>query len=108
MGEAFEMYEDGLIDEMGEAIFYPRYFGRRYKRKRNKKEHNPRKGVINYIHYSYSGKPRIPNCTKIALHFAKEHNIAIDNNVYQNISAVFREKFVPWFNENKTSLYHKF
>ena len=104
MGDAYDLYEDGILDEMGEYIGD----GIDYReRKRNKRFiPNARRGVLMYIHNTYIGKAQMPSSLKIAKKYAAEKQIKFntEQEMFESISAGFKE-FVEWMKLNASRMY---
>lgn len=104
MGEFFELWEDGILDEMGEYIGDGDEYPRRRKGKFNGKP-NPRKGVISYIHNAYAGRSEMPKALSIAKMYAAQVGIIFESEekMFAAISANFKD-FSAWFKENRNKL----
>ena len=112
---------DGLIN--GDFDFYTgEYLGRGggFPRTGNKslpwergvkrdRTHNPRKGVMMYIHRLYIGKAKMPSALKIADHYAAEKKIVFTTKeeMFQAISDNFIE-FKNWMDVNAGKMYQTY
>lgn len=115
MGDIADMMINGDMDfftgeYIGRGGGFPRTLDRSLPwEKRKKKTHNPRKGVLNYIHQQYSGKAQMPSAIKIAKHYAIEAKIEwkSEEEMFAAISEDF-QSFAKWFKENAGQLLHTF
>lgn len=106
MGDAFDLYEMGILDEMGEYIGD----GVDYReRRKGKRRHDPRKGVLTYIHRLYIGKAKMPSALKIAKHYAEEKKIEwkTEEEMFNKISADFTG-LVQWLSGNAGKMYNTY
>lgn len=108
MGDAFDLYEAGILDEMGEYIGDDCDYRKRRKGK-FRGEPNPRKGVMSYAHRLYIGKARMPKTISIVKHYAKEMGIdcKTEPEMFAAISSNFKA-FIKWMKDNAGKMYQTY
>src|SRR5262245_60023559 len=97
MGDFFDLYEAGYLDEMGE--YCEGYTEKFYRRRKSNLPPNPRFGIINYLQRQFSGRKHIPKLTEIVKEFAQKQGLpTTDKEMYPAVSEKFKD-FKKWLRE---------